>query len=70
MRLRTVALGLALCFGLTGLGQAAGKKPNAVKSQKATVKRLKKQNAKRAKQSKSAKAKPRKSKKVVIAKKK
>ena len=70
MRLRTLALGLALCCGLTGFAQAAGKKsPNAVKSQKATVKRLKKQNAKRAKQSNAAKAKkPRKTKKVVVAK--
>ena len=67
MRIRTIALGLALCFGLTGLAEAAGKK-NAVKSQKATVKQIKKRNAKRAKQSKSATAKPRKSKRVKGAK--
>jgi hypothetical protein len=67
MRIRTLALGLALCCGLTGMAQAAAKK-NSVKSQKSTVKQLKKRNAKRGKQSNAAMAKPRKAKKVKIAK--
>jgi hypothetical protein len=67
MRIRTLALGLALCCGLTGLAQAAGNK-TPINSQKATVKQLKKRNAKRIKQSNAAMYKPRKAKKVKIAK--
>ena len=68
MRLRTLALGLALCCGVTGLAQAAGQK-SVIKSQKKTNRQIKKQNAKRAKQNKSM-AKARKGKKVKVAKRK
>jgi hypothetical protein len=68
MQIRTLAFGLALCCGLTGLAQAAGKQ-TGLQSQKATVKQLKKRNAKRAKQSKAATTKPRKAKKFKFAKK-
>ena len=67
MRIRTLALGLALCCGLTGMAQAAAKKQSAVKSQKSTVKKLKKRNAKRGKGQASS-VKPRKAKKTKIAK--
>jgi hypothetical protein len=55
MRLRTLALALALCCGVTGMIQAAPKKVHAVKVPKA-------KKDKRFKQSKASKVKPRKAK--------
>jgi hypothetical protein len=55
MRIRTLALALALCFGSTALVQAAPAKQKTYKP--------KKQKGKRFKQSKASKVKPRKAKK-------
>jgi hypothetical protein len=59
MRLRTLALALALSCGATGMVQAAAKKP-AVRR----AKRVKIKKTKQYKQSKASKVKPRKVKKV------
>jgi hypothetical protein len=59
MRLRTLALALALSCGVTGVVQAASKKPATYR-----VKRQKIQKTKRFKQSKASKVKPRKATKV------
>ena len=56
MRLRTLALALALSFGVTGMVQTAGAKQ--------TVRHAKIQKAKKFKQSKASRVKPRKAKKV------
>jgi len=56
MRIRTLALALALCFGSTALVQAAPAKQKTFK--------VKKPKGKRYKQSKASKVKPRKAKKI------
>ena len=55
MRLRTLALALALSFGITGMAEAAARKPKVQR-----VKKVKIQKTKRWKQSKASKVKPRK----------
>jgi hypothetical protein len=62
MRFRTLALALALSFGITGGVQAAAKKP-AVRSAK-RQKFKKSKPGKKFKQSNAGKVKPRKAKKV------
>ena len=59
MRLRTLALALALSCGATGLVQAAAKRPAVQRAKRVKVKKTK-----RFKQSKASKIKPRKAKKV------
>jgi hypothetical protein len=66
MRLRTLALGLALCCGVTGMAQAGQKQ--MVKAKKHTARQIKRQNAKRAKQSNVTHATVRKAKKFKPAK--
>jgi hypothetical protein len=55
MRLRTLALALALSFGVTGMADAAARKPKMQR-----VNKVKIQKTKRWKQSKASKVKPRK----------
>ena len=55
MRLRTLALALALSCGVTGMAEAAARKPKVQR-----VKKVKIQKTKRWKQSKASKVKPRK----------
>jgi hypothetical protein len=62
MRLRTLALGLALSCGVAGMAQAAAGRPKVQKSQK--FKKTKIQKTQKYKQSKASKVKPRKAKKV------
>ena len=59
MRLRTLALALALSCGATGLVQAAAKRPSVQRAKRVKVKKTK-----RFKQSKASKVKPRKAKTV------
>ena len=61
MRLRTLALALALSFGVTGMAEAAAKRP---KVQRFKSPKVKIQKTKRYKQSKASKVKPRKAMKI------
>jgi hypothetical protein len=59
MRLRTLALALALSCGVTGLAEAAARKPKVQRAKKVKI-----QKTKRWKQSKASKVKSRKAPKV------
>ena len=62
MRLRTLALALALSFGVTGMAEAAAKKPKVQRLNK--PQKFKIQKTKRYKQSKASTIKPRKAEKI------
>ena len=65
MRLRTLALALALSCGVTGMVQAAAKKPAVRSAKRQKIKKIKKtKTPKRFKQSKASKVKPRKAPKI------
>jgi hypothetical protein len=59
MRLRTLALALALSFGVTGMAEAAARKPKVQRYKSPKI-----QKTKRYKQSKASKIKPRKAAKI------
>ena len=62
MRLRTLALAVALSCGITGMIEAAAKKPAVRQAKRQKVKKVK--PGKKFKQAKASKVKPRKVKKV------
>ena len=60
MRLRTLALALALSFGVTGMAEAAAGKPKVQRYKSPKIKKIKIQKTKRYKHSRASKVKPRK----------
>ena len=64
MRLRTLALALALSFGITGMAEAAAKRPKVQRFKSPKIKKTKIQKTQRYKQSKASKVKPHKAPKI------
>jgi hypothetical protein len=60
MRLRKLALALALSFGVTGMAEAAAQKPKVQRYKSPKIKKTKIQKTQKWKQSKASKVKPRK----------
>ena len=58
MRLRTLALALALSFGITGMAEAAAKRPKVQRSKSPKIKKTKIRKTQKWKQSKASKVKP------------
>ena len=60
MRLRTLALALALSCGVTGLAEAAARKPKVQRAKIPKIRKIKIRKTQRYKQSQASKVKPRK----------
>lgn len=60
MQLRTLALALALSFGVTGMAEAAARKPKVQRAKIPKIRKIKIRKTPRYKQSQASKVKPRK----------
>ncbi len=60
MQLRTLALALALSFGVTGMAEAAARKPKVQRAKIPKIRKIKIRKTQRYKQSQASKVKPRK----------